>query len=222
LVLFFRKEHTSFNSGGPAHGYWKNPLHTYICGVTKFRSGDFVMRTLRPVLLFTSTLAVAACATAPTPVVGLPGPNKDIATFRKEDSACRQEAGQAARTAPAQPGQAATAASGNTNEQWKQFFASYTQCETAHGNVVQPVPWAVAYADYLGTNTAPYAYAGYPYPYAYGYPYAYAGYPGFYGDPFLFGYPYPFFFGVGYGFGYGRFGYAHFGGFHGGFHSGHR
>lgn len=166
------------------------------------------MRFRRPALLLPSTLALAACAAAPTPVVGLPGPNKDIATFRKEDTACRQEAGQAARTI----------ASGNTNEQWKHFFASYAQCETAHGNAVQPVPWAAAYAFYLGYNTVPtYAYAGYPYPYAYGYPYAYAGYPGFYGDPFLFGYPYPFFFGAGYGFGYGRFG-----GFHGGFHSGHR
>jgi len=170
-------------------------VQTYICNLAKFRNGDFVMRILRPALLIASTLAVAACATGPTPVVGLPGPKKDIATFQKEDTGCRQQAGQAARAA----------ASPNTNEQWKQFFASYAQCETAHGNVVQPVPWAVAYADYLGTNTAPYAYAGYPYPYAY------AGYPGFYGDPFLFGYPYPLFFGVGYGFGYG-----HFGGFHGG------
>jgi hypothetical protein len=135
--------------------------------------------------------------------VGLPGPNKDIATFQKEDAACRHDAGEAARApASAAPGQ--QAASGNTNDQWKQFFASYAQCETSHGNVVQPVPWAAAYSDYLGYNTVP---VGYGY---YGYPYAYAGYPYFYGDPFLFGYPYPFFFGGGYGF-YGRFGYGHFG-----------
>jgi hypothetical protein len=179
------------------------------------------MRTARSAILLGSTLALGACATAPTPVVGLPGPSKDIATFQKEDSACRQEASQAAR-APATPAEGAAAApSANSHAQWQIFFDHYAHCETAHGNVVQPVPWAAAYADYLGTNTAPTAYAAYPYAYGYGYPYAYAGYPLYYGGPFLFGYPYPFFFGARYGFGYGHFGHGHFGGgFHGG--GGHR
>jgi hypothetical protein len=176
------------------------------------------MRSARPTLLLTSTLALAACATEPTPVVGLPGPNKDYATFQKEDTACRQEAKEANRPASGQQ-----AASPNTNDQWRLFFSTYAQCETSHGNVVRPVPWAVAYADYLGYNNgAAVPYVGTPYAYGYGYPYAYAGYP-FYADPFLFGYPYPFIFGVGYGFGYGHLGYGHFGyGHFGGFHGGHR
>jgi hypothetical protein len=176
------------------------------------------MRNARPAILLTSTLALAACATSPTPVVGLPGPNKDFATFQKEDSACRQEAKQAnSPAAPAQTGQQAPA-SPNTDEQWSRFFATYAQCQAAHGNSVRPVPWSVAYADYLGYGTAPYPYVGYPY----GTPYAYAGYPYFYDDAFLFGYPYPFVFGVGYGFGYGHFVGGFHGGFHGAFHGGRR
>lgn len=175
------------------------------------------MRTASSALLLGSTLALGACASAPTPVVGLPAPGKDVATFQKEDTACRQEASQAAR-APASPGEAGAA---NSNAQWQIFFDHYAHCETAHGNGVQPVPWAAAYADYLGTSTVPYAYVGTPYAWGYGYPYAYAGYPYYYGGPFLFGYPYPFFFGAGYGFGFGHYGYGHFGGgFHGG--GGHR
>jgi len=179
---------------------------------TDFAQGVFMMRVAQLAVLLGSTLALGACAAGPTPVVGLPGPNKDIATFQKEDAACRQEAGQAVH-----PASAAAPVSGNTNDQWQVFFSHYAQCETAHGNVVEPAPWATAYADYLGYGVPPYAYAGY------GYPYAYAGYPYFYGSPFLYGYPYPFFFGVGYGFGYGHIGgYGHFGGGFGHGGGGHR
>jgi len=176
-----------------------------------------MMRKAPPAILLGSTFVLCACAVGPTPVVGLPGPNKDMATFQKEDIACRREAGQAAH--PAGAPQQSAAPAGNTNDQWQTFFSHYAQCETAHGNVVQPLPWAAAYADYLGYGSPPYAYAAYGYP---AYPFAYASYPYAYGDPFLFGYPYPFFFGAGYGFGYGRYGYGHFGyGHFGGSHFGH-
>jgi hypothetical protein len=120
-----------------------------------------------------------------------------MASFQKEDAECKQAAQAAFATQPGQP-----AGGPGTNAQWKDFFKIYAQCQTAHGNVAEPAPWAARYA---GT------------PYAYDNPYWYAGYPLFYGDPFLFGYPYPLVFGVGYGFGFGYGHYGHYGHFGGGY-----
>jgi hypothetical protein len=169
--------------------------------------------------------ALTACATGPTPVAGLPGPNKDPASFQKDELACRTEAGQAAY--PAAPGNGATQTpvSANSNSRWEAFFSRYAQCQVAKGNSVVAIPWTAAYAQYLGYFAA----SGYPGPaYAYGYNGAYFG-PLYYddayfwGDPFLFGVYGPYFYGYGhYGFGYGgHFGRA-FGHFGGGFHAGGR
>ena len=154
-----------------------------------------------------ATLALAGCAAAVTPIVAVPGPNKDAATFQKDEAACRVAASQAV-----------TPTGANSNAKWAGYFSAYAQCANAHGDHVQPVPWNLANVGF-----------GQPYPaygYGYGYPgYGYAGY-GYGGayDPFFYGYPYgvyPGFFGFGYGFGYGRFGYGYGGGFHGGgFHGG--
>jgi hypothetical protein len=179
-------------------------------------------------------LGVAGCATV-TPVVTVPGPNKDAATFHKDDEECRKAASQTAYGSAAPvaaptgttPG-TAPAGSGvtGTNEQWQRYFASLSQCATAHGDSVAAVPWAVAYSAYLG-YPAPYPVAaGYPvgYGYGWGYPYYGWGYPYGYGYPFFPGY-YGAFYGV--GFGYWNHGWAHAGwhggrfsggGFHGGFH----
>ncbi len=182
--------------------------------------------------LVCGTLALSACATT-TPVVAVPGPNKDIAAFQKDDLACRAQASQAAHG----PLGAQTASDGS-NAEWTRYFAALTQCATAHGDTVAAVPWTTAYAAYLGT---PYAYPAFAAPvgYGYGYPYAY----GYAGDPFFYGYGYPFFGGIGfygagfYGHGYyghgwggyrggwggyhgGGFGGFHGGGTFGGFHSG--
>ena len=154
-----------------------------------------------------ATLALAGCAATVTPVVAVPGANKDASTFQKDEADCRSTASQAAPSAGA-----------NTNAKWASYFAAYTQCATAHGDHVQPVPWNVANVGF-GSPYPGYGYSGY----GYGYGYPYGGYSyGLY-DPFFYGYPYGFypgFFGFGYGFGYGRFGYG-YGGFRGGgFHSG--
>ncbi len=104
--------------------------------------------------------ALAACAINPVPVSALPGPNKDYAAFQKDETACRVAA---ARTAyPNSPAPQA----GNVNAIWQTFFTSYGKCEAARGNLVQPVPWAIAYQLYLGY--------GLPYPIVYGYPPPYA------------------------------------------------
>jgi hypothetical protein len=127
----------------------------------------------RTLLCLAATALLSACAGNPVPVVGIPGPNKDFAAFQKDEQACRTAAGQAAHASQgAQRGPAAPS-SGNQNVVWQQFFAAYAQCQTAHGNAVQPVPWVVAYATYLG-HVPPYPPPAYPYPYPYPpYPYAY-------------------------------------------------
>ena len=172
------------------------------------KDGAGLMFLSRMLPVACATLALAGCAAAVTPVVAVPGPNKDVATFQKDETACRSDAAQAASPAGA-----------NTNTKWASYFAAYTQCANAHGDHVQPVPWNVAnvgfgtpYPAYGGYGYGGYGYGGY----GYGYPYGY--------DPFFYGYPYGFypgFFGFGYGFGYGRFGYG-YGGFRGGggFHGG--
>ena len=106
-----------------------------------------------------ATLALASCAAAVTPVVAVPGPTKDAATFQKEDAACRGSAAQAV-----------SAAGANTNAKWSSYFAAYAQCANAHGDHVQPVPWNLANVGFGD----PYP----PYGYGYGYGgYAYGGYP---------------------------------------------
>ncbi len=105
--------------------------------------------------------ALAACAINPLPVSALPGPNKDYAAFQKDETTCRIAG---ARTAYPQGG---APSSGNVNAVWQAFFTSYGQCEAAHGNLVQPVPWAVAYQLYLG----------YGLPFPVGYPPVYGSLP---------------------------------------------
>ena len=167
----------------------------------QMKTEQFQMSRPRMLPVVCATLALAGCAAAVTPVVAVPGPNKDVSTFQKEEADCRSTAAQAVPSAGP-----------NTNAKWASYFSAYAQCANAHGDRVQPVPWNLAN---VGFGTPYPAYAGY---YGYGYGYPYAGYPyGFY-DPFFFGYPYGFypgFFGFGYGFGYGRFAYG-YGGFHGG------
>lgn len=137
---------------------------------------------------------LGGCAINPVPVSALPGPNKDPVTFQKDETACRIAAARAAYpagTAPsgqqagnAQSGSAQMAAApGNVNAVWQAYFTGFGQCETAHGNLVQPVPWAVAYQLYLGF--------GYPLPYPGGYAPAYGPppYPPAYGVPPAYGYP---------------------------------
>ena len=172
-------------------------------------------------------LALGGCAAAVTPVVALPSPTKDPQAFRADETECRKEAATAANPGAAQAGAAQTAPSmGNTNAQWQRYFASYTQCEAARGNAVQPVPWTGAYATYLGyPATVGYGF-GYGGGYGYGSPYGFGGGYGFGG--YGFGYDYPFFYPgfvgfYGAGFGYGRFGggFGHYGGgFGGGGHFG--
>jgi hypothetical protein len=116
---------------------------------------------------------LGACAASPVPVVGIPGPNKDVAAFQKDEQACRTAASQAAQSQPGAPAASAAPSSGAQNGGWQQFFTSYAQCQTEHGNYVQPVPWVVAYATYLG-HAQPYPP---PYPPPYPYPYPYAPYP---------------------------------------------
>lgn len=169
-------------------------------------------------------LGVAGCATV-TPVVTVPGPNKDAATFHKDDEACRKEASQTAygtATPAAPPAGSTTSSSGltGTNAQWQRYFASLAQCATAHGEAVAAVPWAVAYSAYLG-YPAPYPVAtGYPIGYGWGYPYGWAAPYGY--DPFFPGY-FGGFYGVGFGYGpyfYRSHGWAHGGWYHGGFSRG--
>ncbi|MEJ0047436.1 MAG: hypothetical protein WDN04_15980 [Rhodospirillales bacterium] len=108
------------------------------------------------------------------PVVGIPGPNKDFATFQKDEQACRAAAVQVAQPSNGAQGGPAAPASGTQKVGWQQFFTGYAQCQAAHGNYVQPVPWVVAYATYLGPGQAypmgyppPYPPPVYPPPYAY-------------------------------------------------------
>ncbi len=158
-----------------------------------------------------ATLALAGCAATVTPVVAVPGPNKDLAVFQRDETACRTAAAEAAVPA----GDAA-----NTSARWSRYFAAYAQCAASHGDAVQPVPWAAAGVGFNDPAV----------PYGYGYGYGYA-YPYTYGYPIAFGYPYGFYPGIGYGLGYGygfgygfygRFGYGGYRGFSGGgFHGGH-
>ena len=139
----------------------------------------------RTLLCLAGTALLGACAGNPVPVVGFPGPNKDFATFQKDEQACRTAAGLAAH--PSQSGSAAPATE-PPGGGWQQFFTGYAQCQTAHGNGVQPVPWVIAYATYLG-HAPPYPmpypppyppYPPYPPPL---YPYPYAPYPPPYAYP---------------------------------------
>ncbi len=109
------------------------------------------------------SIPVSACAINPVPVTALPGPNKDFATYQKDETQCRSEAAKAAYA----PNQGA----GNVNTSWQTFFTAFGKCESARGNLVQPVPWAVAYQNYLGYGM-PYP-APYPPAYAYPPPYLY-------------------------------------------------
>jgi hypothetical protein len=136
----------------------------------------------RTLLCLTATALLGACAASPVPVVGIPGPNKTVATFQQDEQACRTAASQAAHASPAPQADPAATESAPPNGGWQQFFTSYAQCQTAHGNYVQPVPWVIAYATYLG-HAAPYPMA-YPPPYPPPpYPYPYAPYPYPYGYP---------------------------------------
>ena len=170
------------------------------------------MSPTRISLILGTPLALGACASsANTPVVAYPGPSKDAVTFQKDETACRTAAAQAAHPTGSQASgtpqalPAPTGDSSDTNAQWGRYFATYAQCEASHGNSLQPVPWATAYAAYLGYG-APYAYGP---GYAYGYPFFY-GYPGYYGYPFFYG-PYVGGFYAGFRGGFGGF---HGGGFH--------
>ena len=126
----------------------------------------------RTLLCLAVTALLGACADSPLPVVGIPGPNKDVATFQKDEQACRTAAAQAAYPAHGAQGAPAASSSGNRNIDWQQFFTGYTQCQAAHGNAVQRVPWVVAYGTYLGYGLPypppyppPYTPPPYPYPY---------------------------------------------------------
>ncbi len=119
---------------------------------------------------------LGACAINPVPVSALPGPNKDPVAFARDETACRGAASRNAyQTAGAMQGGAPGPRSFNVNVNWQAFFTSYGQCEAARGNLVQPIPWGLAYQLYLGY--------GYPYPYAAGYPVAAYPYPPPYGTP---------------------------------------
>jgi hypothetical protein len=125
------------------------------------------------ILLTGCAIMLTGCAAGPIPVSALPGPAKTITAFNQDETACRIQAARAAYPAPAQ-GQAAPGNTpGNTYVIWDRFFTSYGQCETARGNYVQPVPWAIAYGLYLGIGLpypAPYPPPPYGAPMAYGYP----------------------------------------------------
>jgi len=106
------------------------------------------------------------------PVSALPGPGKDPAAFQRDETACRIAAASAAYPGERISDGQSAPASGNVNAVWQAYFAAFGKCEAARGNLVQPVPWAVAYQLYLGF--------GYPalYPPAFGLAYAPAyGYP---------------------------------------------
>ena len=134
------------------------------------------MSSARVLALLGLFIPLSACAIHAVPVSTLPGPNKTPAAFARDETACRMEAAKAAypagTPAPARPG----AGGGNVNAVWQAFFTSFGHCEAARGNLVQPVPWAVAYQLYLGLGyPLPYpgAYApvfASPYPLPYGYP----------------------------------------------------
>ncbi len=128
------------------------------------------MLSARMIVSLAGLMTLAACSINPVPVVGEPGPTKDIASFQKDEAACRAEAGHAAYGTQG----TARPVSGNTNVDWQDFFTTYAKCQTAHGNFVQPVPWAVAYAVFLGYGQPPYPPVLYPAPYVappmYGYP----------------------------------------------------
>jgi hypothetical protein len=178
------------------------------------------MRSMRAIL-FGGICALSACATGPTPVAGVPGPNKDPASFQKDELACRTEAGQALYASPPNNGTPPAPVAADSNAQWQIFFTRYAQCQTAKGNSVVAIPWSAAYAQYLGYD-GPSGYGAPAYAYGYGYPGPYAD-PYYYdealfwGDPFLYGWGGAF----GYGYGYGRFG-GHFGGGFGHFGGGFR
>ena len=126
-------------------------------------------------ILAAGAIALNGCAAGPVPVSALPGPNKDVASFNRDETACRTQGAQAAYPATA-AGQPTVSQSGNVNVVWDRFFTSYAQCEKAKGNYVQPIPWAIAYGLYLGF--------GLPYPAPYPAPY-----PPPYGPPIVYGYP---------------------------------
>ena len=132
------------------------------------------MLSVRAMIILCGAAAVDACTVAAVPVTALPGPNKDLAAFNKDETACRREAALAAY--PGGNGAPGPAASSNVNVNWRQFFTSFAKCETARGNLIQPVPWAVAYAVYLGYGPS---YPP-PYPPVYGYAYPpYGAVPGY-------------------------------------------
>lgn len=138
----------------------------------------------RTLLCLAVTALLGACAGNPVPVVGIPGPNKDFATFQKDEQACRAAGGLAAHPSAAAQGAQAAPSTEAPGGGWQQFFTGYAQCQTAHGNAVQAVPWVIAYATYLG-HAPPYpmAYPPPPYPYPYPYAYPYAPYPPPYAYP---------------------------------------
>jgi hypothetical protein len=147
------------------------------------------MKAMTGVAALGTALLLTACAVSPPPMMAVPGKNKDVAAFQADETACRQAASQAAyppAAAGAKPPAAAAA--------WQMYDDAYGRCMTAHGDTVQPVPYA--------------AYAGY-------YPYYYDGFA----DPFFFpGYYDGFYGGIGlvsfgYGYGFGHYGYpGHWGG----------
>ncbi len=141
------------------------------------------MKCSQALVVLAAGLGLSACATAAVPVAAVPGPNKDAATFQKDEAACRAEAGRAAYPAAGATtsGQGARA-SGGTEGAWGAYFAAYSQCEASRGNPVQPVPWSVytGYPPAYGYAAAyGYPYYGWGYPY-YGWGYPWGAYPGFY------------------------------------------
>jgi hypothetical protein len=109
--------------------------------VDQGRTRRFIVAGSR-LLIVCGAVALGACTTPAVPVVGVPGPTKTMAGFQNDEAACRRQAGSAAY-----PGRTA---SGNPNVDWQKFFMGYAQCQTGRGNYLQPVPWALAYAIYLG------------------------------------------------------------------------
>jgi hypothetical protein len=137
----------------------------------------FVLSGRMMISLAGGVALLGGCAAGPVPVSALPGPNKDVASFNRDETACRTEAARAAYPASGAATAPAAAQPGNTNVVWDRFFSSYGKCEAAKGNYVQPVPWAVAYGLYLGIGLptpalyfAPYPPPPWGPPVAYGYP----------------------------------------------------